>query len=182
MTVARRAPAALLEATVVDVDARPVRLAREWAARPAVLVLLRHFGCLFCKEQASAFVAIGEAIGALGAGLVFVGPGSAQQARWFRDDFVPGWPVYADAERVTYRALDARRGFFTAVNPRTALFGLRALRRGYRQTGVRGDPVQQGAVCVVTPDGALAYRYVSAVAGDHPLPEAVLAALRGLRD
>lgn len=173
-------PQALLDATVVDVDGSRVRLASSWARRPVVLVLLRHFGCLFCKEQAAELAAVGDEIERLGAGLVFVGSGSAQYARWFQEDHAPRWPVYSDAELVTYRALQARRGFASSVNPRTVWLSLRALARGFRQGRTQGDQFQQGAVCVVTPDGWMPYLHLSEVAGDHPRPAAVLAALRGL--
>jgi len=177
----RAAPRALLDATVLDVDGAPVRLASLWAQRPVVLVLLRHFGCLFCKEQAAEMSAIGEEIEALGAGLVFIGSGSAQYAKWFQEDYAPRWPVYSDAELVTYRALEARRGFASSVNPRTVWLSFRALARGFRQGGTQGDQYQQGAVCVVTPDGAMPYLHVSEVAGDHPRPAEVLGVLGSLR-
>ena len=174
------APRALIDAAVLDVDGAPVRLASTWAERPVVLVLLRHFGCLFCKEQAAEMSAIGDAIERLGAGLVFIGSGSAQYARWFQEDYAPRWPVYSDAELVTYQALEARRGFRSSVNPRTMWLGLRAILRGFRQGSTQGDQFQQGAVCIVTPEGAMPYLHVSEIAGDHPRPSAVLAALRGI--
>ena len=42
---------ALGAATVLDTDGSAVPLAREWADRPVVVVWLRHFGCVFCREQ-----------------------------------------------------------------------------------------------------------------------------------
>lgn len=175
------APRALLDATVLDVDGAPVRLASTWAQRPVVLVLLRHFGCLFCKEQAAEMSAVGDEIERLGAGLAFIGSGSAQYARWFQEDYAPRWPVYSDAALVTYRALEARRGLRSSMNLRTIWLSLRALLRGFRQGRTQGDQFQQGAVAVVTPDEAMPYLHLSEVAGDHPRPTEVLAVLRGLR-
>ena len=177
------APAALLAAEVFDLDGRRVPLAREWAEAPVVLVLLRHFGCLFCKEQAAEMNAIGPDVAALGARMVFVGSGSAQYARWFVEDYGGDWPVrwpvYSDPDLVTYGALGARRGWWTSVNPRSWLLSLRALRGGFRQSlQEMGDQFQQGAVCVVLPDGSMPYAYVSRVAGDHPKAAVVLARLR----
>jgi peroxiredoxin len=174
------APDALLNATVFDVDAQPVRIAELCAERPAVLVLLRHFGCIFCKQQAAQFSAIGDEVEALGARLIFIGSGGPHYARWFQEDYAPHHEVYSDADLRTYRALGARRGWRTSVNPRTWLFSLRAFLRGFRQSRTMGDRDQQGAVCVVTPDGQMPYSYISDVAGDHPDPSAVLRALRDL--
>lgn len=175
------APRALVDATVLDVDGAPVRLASTWTQRPVVLVLLRHFGCLFCKEQAAEMSAVGDEIERLGVELVFIGSGSAQYAKWFQEDYAPRWPVYSDAELVTYRALETRRGLRSSMNLRTVWLSLRALLRGFRQGRTQGDQFQQGAVAVVTPDGAMPYLHVSEVAGDHPRPAEVLTVLRGLR-
>jgi hypothetical protein len=32
-----------------DVDGREIRLGSLWAARPAVIAFLRHYGCIFCR-------------------------------------------------------------------------------------------------------------------------------------
>jgi hypothetical protein len=51
--------------------------------------------------------------------------------------------------------------------------------RGHFQTRVLGDGKQLGGVFVIMPGGTLTYRYLSEVAGDHPDPNAVVAALEG---
>lgn len=180
--MAREVPEALRTAVVRDVDDQSVRLATLWAERPVVLVLLRHFGCLFCKEQAAEMSAVGSEIEALGAHLVFVGSGSVQYARWFQEDYAPRFAVYSDAELVTYRALEARHGLFTSMNPWTWWYSLRAMLHGYFQSGTHGEQTQQGVVCVITPTGEMPYLYASRVAGDHPRPRQVVEAVRALRE
>jgi hypothetical protein len=44
----------------------------------------------------------------------------------------------------------------------------RALRSGFRQTEVQGDPWQLGGAFVITPEGKTVYEHVSREAGDHP--------------
>ena len=170
-------PPELRDAIVVGVEGQPVRVSSLWARRPVVLVLLRHFGCIFCKEEAAQFTAVAPDIEALGGTLAFIGSGSPQYARWFQEDYAPRWPVYSDTNLVTYRALYAWRGWITSINPLTWLLSVRAFLRGFRQTATMGDRTQQGAVCVVLPGGEMAYRHVSRFAGDHPKPAAVLRAL-----
>ena len=51
-------PAGNIERTAGDLTVlRPtgegVRLGEAWAERPVVLALMRHFGCVFCKDQVS---------------------------------------------------------------------------------------------------------------------------------
>jgi peroxiredoxin len=179
--VARDVPEALRTAVVRDIDDQPVHLATLWAERPVVLVLLRHFGCLFCKEQAAQMSAVGNEIEAAGARLVFVGSGSAQYAKWFQEDYAPRYEVYSDAELVTYQALGAKHGFLSSVNPWTWWYSLRAMLHGHFQSGTRGEQTQQGAVAVITPAGEMPYLHISQVAGDHPRPRDVVGAVRGLR-
>lgn len=177
-----RMPDALQEAYVLDLEGVSVPLAREWAAQSVVLVLLRHFGCIFCRAQAAEMRSIENDVARLGARIVFIGSGQPFFARAFAEDFAIRWPVYADPELSTYRALEARHGFFTSANPRTWLYSVRVLWRGFRQGRTQGEVYQQGAVAIVLPDGRMPYLYLSAVAGDHPEPHTILEALeRALR-
>ena len=36
--------------TILRPDRSTVRLGAVWAEQPVVLALVRHFGCIFCKE------------------------------------------------------------------------------------------------------------------------------------
>jgi len=161
-------------------DGMTLNLATCWEQRPVVLVLLRHFGCLFCKEQATHLESVRPQIEAMGADLLFVGSGTPEHARWFIEDFGIQAAVYSDEAREAYRALGARSGLATSLHPRTLWRGMRAFLRGHRQSRTMGDANQQGGVCIVTPAGAMPYRYVSAYAGDHPDPAEVLNALEGI--
>src|SRR5256714_3397692 len=45
--------ASVLEDVVLnDYEGKPVRLGDLWSERPAVLVFVRHFGCVFCRQMA----------------------------------------------------------------------------------------------------------------------------------
>jgi hypothetical protein len=112
-----------------------------------------------------------------GAELVFVGNGSRPHARAFREDLGIAAPVYVDPERRAYAALGMKRGLGPLAALATARNSVRALRAGFRQTGVRGDAWQLGGVLVVRPGGKVAYRYLSAAAGDHPPVDDFLAAI-----
>jgi hypothetical protein len=112
-----------------------------------------------------------------GAELVFVGNGSRQQARAFREEFAIAAPLYVDPERRAYAALGMKRGSGPVAVLAAARNSLRALRAGFRQTGVQGDAWQLGGVLVVRRGGVVAYRYLSGAAGDHPPVDEVLAAI-----
>lgn len=169
--------AMLANLTVLNGAAEEQRLGDSWMQRPVVLALVRHFGCLFCKQQVAELAKEAVRIHALGAELVVLGNGGAEHVRWFREDFGIETPVFSDTTGQAYRAVGAKRGFFSGANPATMLASLRAFAKGYRQSGTRGDRYQQGGVFVIMPDGSMPFRYLSRYAGDHPATATVVAAL-----
>lgn len=114
-----------------------------------------------------------------GAELVVVGNGAPHFAAAFREDLglPPDVPLLVDPALRAYRAAGLRRGRVEILSPRLPFHALRALRRGFRQTGIEGDPWQLGGVFVIRSGGALVYRHASAEAGDHPPLSEVLEAL-----
>ncbi|MBV9101467.1 MAG: AhpC/TSA family protein [Candidatus Dormibacteraeota bacterium] len=168
---------ALSQVTVLGVDGATVRLGSVWSDRPAVVVWLRHFGCLFCREQAADMRARRADIEAMGGRLVFVGNGGVRFAAGFQKEFAPDVTVLTDPELRSYRAVGARHGVLNTVGPRAWAAGIRALRSGARQTRVKGHPFQQGAVMVLAPGDRLVYSHISRVAGDHPPADQVVGAL-----
>lgn len=109
--------------------------------------------------------------------LVIVGNGARGFAEAFREDFSLDCPLLVDPELRAYRAAGLRRGRVELLSPRLPVNALRALRAGYRQTEVQGDPWQLGGVFVIRPDGELSYRFESREAGDHAPVDEILAAL-----
>ncbi len=112
-----------------------------------------------------------------GAELVIVGNGAESFARAFREDFELDCPLLVDPDLIAYRAAGMRRGRVEVLSPRVPLNALRAIREGYRQSSVEGDPWQLGGVFVIRAGGTLTYRYVSKAAGDHPPVDEVIGAL-----
>ena len=112
-----------------------------------------------------------------GAQLVFVGNGDAHYAAAFARRLGVEEPVLIDESRVSYQALGLRRDVGGAANFRSVLAAARSLSRGHLQRSVQGDALQLGGVFVVDTTGAVCFAHASRFAGDHPSPEAVLAAL-----
>lgn len=162
---------------VFDPDGREVLLGSLWTDRTAVLVFVRHFGCLFCRQQVAELEPLLEAVRSRGAELFLIGHGSISEARGFRDEVRTAIPLFTDPGRQSYRALGMRRGVWSVANPGVWLRAARALRAGFRQTRVAGDAFQQGGVLVIDPQGVERFRYISRSAGDHPAPASILNAL-----
>lgn len=119
-----------------------------------------------------------DRIRAAGADLVFVGNGSVRLAARFQAAAAPGLPVYTDPDLGTYRALGMRRGVLATLGPQTWLAAARAFAGGQRQTGVEGDPWQQGGLFVLAKGGEIVYAQANRDAGERPDLDAALAALR----
>jgi peroxiredoxin len=171
---------ALADATVLNPAGESVHLADEWIDRPAVVVWLRHFGCVFCREHVAEVRAARSDIEALGAGIVFVGNGTPRAAGWFQRKFAADSTVLTDPDLVTYRAIGARSGLLTTLGPQVWAKGLRAFRSGARQTSTKGHGMQQGGVLVIAPGTTILYKHISNVAGDHAPVAKVLQALRAV--
>jgi peroxiredoxin len=167
-------PHPLDDYSVLDLLGERVRLGDLWSSRTAVLLFVRHFGCVFCHQQVAAMTPSLSRIREAGAELFIIGNGSVQQARAFRDTYDLPMPIFTDPARATYAALGMRRGPATILHPLVLLRGARAVVAGFRQKGVAGDPLQQGGVLIVEPGGRERYRYISRFAGDHPSPDAIL--------
>jgi peroxiredoxin len=171
------------DCVVLRPDGEPVRLGAVWADRPVVLALMRHFGCIFCKQQVSQLRTIVSAIHEAGAELVIVGSGSPQMASFFAEDYDITTPVLTDPTRAVYGLLEVRRPHRLAfVDPRVFVSSLLALAQGHRQVfgaeSELGDTTQLGGVFIVRPGGDVAWAHRSAFAGDHPSNDEVLRALR----
>jgi len=113
-----------------------------------------------------------------GARLVFVGPGTPAMARAFRDEQPGDGVVLSDVDRNSYRAAGMRRSIWALLHWRMVWNLLRALRGGFRQTKVQGDPWQQGGVLVFDAAGGLVHQQVDRVGGDELDADAVVAASR----
>jgi peroxiredoxin len=165
------------DATVLDPDGATVRLGDLWSERPAVLVWLRHFGCLFCKEQTEEFRVRALDIERKGATLAFIGNGGPRYARGFRDEFCSDCTVLTDPDLATYKLIGARSGVLNTLGPQAWGASIRAVARGARQQRTQGSPFQQGGVLVMTPGDTVVYAYLSKAAGDHPPVDDVIAAI-----
>lgn len=168
--------AALGALEVTTTDGQPIAVGSAWERGPAVLVWLRHFGCLFCREQVKDFMKHQAALEAKGIALRFIGIGTPLMAKDFQETYAVTAPVWVDKGRRTYALLQFRNGWDTVLNPRTILGSLRALSKGQFQGRTTGKPDQQGGVLVVGPGGKVEYGYASEVAGDHPPVDEVLRA------
>ena len=68
-------PHVLDNMVVFDPEGRRVRLGQLWTDRIAVLVFVRHFGCVLCRQQIGDITPSFDRVKAMGADLIVVGQG-----------------------------------------------------------------------------------------------------------
>jgi len=174
-------PLPIDELILRDHHGNQVLLADFWREQTVVLVLMRHFGCIFCREQIMELRDQLPSIRAEGAELVTVGNGTPEAAAAFRQEFELEFPVLVDGELRAYRAFGLRRDKLAILNPRMIPDLLRALSRGARQGPTAGDVWQLGGTFIISPGSEIKWAYPNHRAGDHPPTDQVLSALRVLQ-
>jgi peroxiredoxin len=185
------ADASVLEDIVLNTpEGQPVRLGDLWSERPAVLVFVRHFGCVFCRQMAVDIHRVRHGFEEADVELAVIGHGSPEHAADFRRQQNVDLPLLVDPDRRVYELAGAKVATLQElIGPRQILRGLRAtimsrLRQGsiaVHQGRILGHAAQLGGVLVIAPDGTVRYAYLSEESGDNPPAREVLAAARAIR-
>lgn len=177
LRVGDRAPSA----TVLDVDGQLVSLSALYPHGPVLLVFLRHFGCIFCRELLAELQARHAEL--IGAGLVVaaIGLGEPRHARQIGGRHAPDLTVLAAPVADPYLAFGIGRASMGKVlSPRTFAAGARAALRGKMQGAPTGDQQMVGGAFVIDRDGVVRYAHYDAFPGDKPKLSRILAAARRL--
>lgn len=121
-----------------------------------------------------------EQFEAAGADLVLIGQATPRQAAHFRRRMEIELPVLADEQRVSYRAIGAKKGSLgELLGPRIVAKGLAtSARTGVMQGRTVGSPNQLGGALVIRPGGEVAFKRLSKDASDNVSSEELLAAVR----
>lgn len=152
--VGERAPNALVQ----TLDGDNVELSTLWteADRGLALVFLRHYGCPFCKEHAREVDSHSNELRAAGVSIAFIGCGTSEEGRAFRNELNLNNPVFNDADRNAYRAFGIGvAGPGTVLNPRVMAGGIRAATRGFLPRRSSGHPLQLQGQFLIARDGTI---------------------------
>jgi len=144
--------AALAPLVLPDADGTAVRLGALWEEMPAVLVFLRHYGCIFCREHVAQLRDHAEELRALGANVAAVGVGGGFQARDFGDRAGIDFPLLVDERLEAYAAAGLEKGkLWWALSPGNTLRRFQALASGHRDGQAGREPMQLGGSFVLAP-------------------------------
>ena len=170
--------AALSALSLPDQDGTPHRLGDLWSERPVVLVFLRHFGCLHCREHAVELRDRYDDLQAKGVDLVAVGTGDQRYAGAFvRDEKIPDLVLVDDDAEAAHAASVNVASWYRLLHPTTWPATVATWRRGHRIHSPGKRVTQLGATFVLAPGGEVRYSHVDADSTDHAAIPDVLAAV-----
>ncbi len=176
----RPLPAGVLERPVTGVNLTPGTLGDQLAAGPNLLIFLRHFGCIFCRETVADLRSAVDQIEGYPK-VIFFFQGSSTEGRVFLSRYWPDACAIADRGKAFYREFGIHRG-----NLRE-LFG-REVWREHRRAAAKGhslgrpssDPLMMPGVFWVE-DGEVRWQHQFRHAGDHPDWAAIPGMIRDAR-
>ncbi|MEM6795559.1 MAG: AhpC/TSA family protein [Acidobacteriota bacterium] len=132
---------------------------------------------MFCREQVAQLRDITPQVHEKNAEIVAIGNGTPEQAKEFAEERALPFPLLTDPGRRAFKGAGLRRDVGSTFNLKAVRSAKRALKAGFRQGSVQGDPWQQGGAFVITPDHEVLFSYISGSGGDHPDPRDLLASL-----
>ena len=160
-------PQAVLDTPVGGVHLTPGTLRSQLGEGDTLLVFLRHFGCIFCKETLGDVRAASEADPDFPAVLFFTQAG-ATETRAFLRRYWPAARAVSDPQLSLYDAFGVgRAGLLQALGPPVLRARSRARAKGHENGPRSGDIWRLPGAMVVRGD-VIVWRYEPSHAADHP--------------
>ncbi|MEM6431137.1 MAG: SelL-related redox protein [Deinococcota bacterium] len=134
---------------------------------PTLLVFLRHFGCIFCREMVADLRQISHAQPDYPP-ILFFYQGTTEEGEAFFDHLWPEAKAVADAEQHFYSLFGLSQGSAGQMfGPEVWACGVRAAFKGHFIGAPVGDPWMMPGVFFVEGD-AILWEHTFNHAGDHP--------------
>jgi peroxiredoxin len=149
--------------TVVTLDSGETRdLADFYKDRPLALVFLRHFGCIFCREQ------IAELRPYKDENIVLVAMGKVSETADFKERMEIPQQIISDPNKLLYEAFGLRKGSLgQIVNPSTIRKTFNAMRSGNSLGMVKTDPWMLAGTFRIEQDGDVSFEHYASDISDN---------------
>lgn len=165
----------LAHCKVLDAESEPIQVGKLWQKQTAILVFLRHFGCIACRAHAEQVCENRQSLEGSGGKIYFIGNGQPSAIQGFKEQTgIKDIPIYTDPSLESFYSAGFHRGFFKAHNFKAIKNAVGLMKEGHRQGTVskeNGNISQLGGVLVVHQDGKVPYHYISETLGDIPPDE-----------
>ena len=159
--------ATLLDRPLTGLNITQGTLRGEIGHQPTLLVFLRHFGCIFCREMVADLRAIAHQHADYPP-LLFFYQGTPQEGAAFFRKLWPEARAVSDMEKHYYDAFGIQRGGIREMfGPEVWACGVRAAAKGHVIGWKTGDPWTMPGMFLVRGDQIL-WQHDFRHAGDHP--------------
>lgn len=160
-------PRELVDRSVSGVGLSPGTFGDQLGEGVTLIVLLRHFGCMFCREMISDLREAAEA-NPVFPDVLFLVQASPTEGRAFLRRYWPGARAVADPHLEFYDGFGVRRGGIAeALGPSVLASSPRALAKGHRNGPRSGDPWRMPGLFAVR-DETVIWSHLARHAADHP--------------
>ena len=148
----------------------------------AVLVFLRHLGCLPCRAHVTELCARSETLAALDARVLVVSFGTLPAVQRWLSETCGEFRVGIDRDRSVYTAYGLERSFWRSCSLRTRWFYFKAWLAGTPTHTSQGEDLSQlGGDFIVDPTGRLRLVHPSREPVDRPSVAQLLEVLTSIR-
>jgi hypothetical protein len=176
-----------LACTVLDRNGHPSPLGALVDGKPALLVFLRHFGCVGCDLQLTLLLPRQPELSDLGVRIVLIGNGPPEHVGAFAERWSLAEREIAlvtDPSLGVFRAAGLERSAWATFGPQALWSELVAMGAGQRPRRRAGDRFQQGGTLLLDARGAAVLFHANRFVGDCvDVADVVEAAMRlRLRD
>lgn len=176
----KRIDAAVMDRPMSGINISGATLRDEIGQTPTLLVFLRHFGCIFCREMVGDLKRIAKQDPDYPPVLFFF-QGTNEEGEAFFSKAWPGARAVGDVPKHYYNAFGVGRGgMMQMFGPEVVACGVRAAAKGHLVGWKTGDPWTLPVTVLLHQDRVL-WRHEGRHAGDHPdlerVPQRLAAAL-----
>ena len=155
-----------LESTVNGVNLAPGSLRDQLSEEATLLVFLRFFGCIFCRETVADLRSLSEAKERFPP-VLFVSQAGVTEARAFVRRYWPQARVIADPEAALYGAFGVGRSVLKNFSPGVFAARSRAIGKGVEGGSLDGDIFRMPGAFLVR-GSEIVWRHKFKHSADHP--------------
>jgi peroxiredoxin len=165
-------------AIVLDSELRKIPLCRFWNQQTAILVFLRHFGCISCRSHAQEVWSQRAELQKNGSRIIFIGNGSPDMIDGFRQAYgLEGALIFTDPTLRSFSLAGFNRSIANLLKFASAKNMISLAMEGHTNGSPfekgTGSNRQMGGIVVVHPNSQVSYQYISESVGDTPDAEEI---------
>lgn len=158
---------------IINEKNEQVLISSLWKESPAVIIFIRHFGCISCRAHVEQVWSKKEQIKKNGTKIAFIGSGASYLISQFKSEFgITDAPIYTDPTLKTFDACGLLH-IDTETLDSSSLEKISEFeKKGYALTQMNNDgsDSQLGGVLAMKPPGIVTYHFVSEFIGNFDNP------------